>query len=123
MVRSAVARQSRAAGALDVCLCAIRDRLAISALARTQQQAILGVFIYLAPAIILSGFATPIENMPDWCQWLTVINPIRYMLVISRGIFLKDLSTALVLNQLWPMLLIGAVPMAVATWLFRRRVT
>jgi ABC-2 type transport system permease protein len=96
--------------------------LAISTLARNQQQAILGVFTYLAPAIILSGFATPIENMPNWCQWLTVINPIRYMLVFSRGIFLKDLPTMLVLNQLWPMLLIGAATMAAATWLFRRRV-
>jgi ABC-2 type transport system permease protein len=44
---------------------------------RTQQQAILGAFLFLVPAIILSGFATPIANMSDLIQPLTYINPMR----------------------------------------------
>jgi ABC-2 type transport system permease protein len=102
-------------------LSAIGIGLAISAVAQTQQQAILGVFLFLAPAIVLSGFATPIANMPQWCQWLTLINPIRYMLVLSRGLFLRDLAFAQAWPELWPMTLIGLVTMAFATWLFGRR--
>lgn len=102
-------------------LSAIGIGLAISAVAQTQQQAILGVFLFLAPAIVLSGFATPIANMPQWCQWLTLINPIRYMLVLSRGLFLRDLAFAQVWPELWPMTVIGLVAMAFATWLFGRR--
>ncbi|MFO1056547.1 MAG: ABC transporter permease [Dongiaceae bacterium] len=95
--------------------------LAISAVAQTQQQAILGVFLFLAPAVTLSGFATPIANMPGWAQLLTRINPIRYMMVLARGLFLQDMPWSVAWPQLWPMTLIGIAAMAAATWLFRRR--
>lgn len=95
--------------------------LAVSSVSQTQQQAILGVFLYLAPAIILSGYATPIANMPGWCQWLSLLTPNRYMLVLSRGIFLEALPLELAWPQLWPMALIGVATMAFATWLFRKR--
>src|SRR5208283_3047558 len=62
--------------------------LFISALSATQQQAILGAFLFLAPATLLSGFATPIDNMPGWLQAVTLVNPLRYYLVIVRGVFL-----------------------------------
>jgi len=96
--------------------------LMISAYARTQQQAIVGSFLFLMPAVILSGFATPIANMPEFIQVLTYADPLRYMLVILRGLFLQDLPADLVLAQLWPMALIAALAMTIATWLFRRRV-
>ncbi len=57
---------------------AIGVGLMISSLAATQQQPLLGAFLFLVPAIILSGFATPIENMPNTVQTLTYINPLRY---------------------------------------------
>ncbi len=95
--------------------------LVISSISRTQQQAILGVFIFLAPAIVLSGFATPIANMPQWSQELTRINPIAYMTTLTRGIFLQDVSWTLAWHQLWPMLVIGIVTQAYATWLFARK--
>ena len=63
--------------------------LFISSLATTQQQAILGAFVFMVPAMLLSGFASPIENMPDWLQTLTLANPIRYFMVIVKGVFLK----------------------------------
>ncbi|MBK1698168.1 ABC transporter permease [Rhodovibrio salinarum] len=96
--------------------------LMISAYARTQQQAIVGAFLFLMPAIILSGFATPIDNMPTFVQLLTYADPLRYMLVILRGLFLRDLPVELVLQQLWPMLVIAVVTGVVAVWLFRKRV-
>ena len=95
--------------------------LFISALVETQQQAILGVFLFMVPAIILSGFATPIENMPGWLQSATLINPIRHFLVILRGLFLKDMEWAVVAQSLWPMLLIAALTLPASAWLFRHR--
>ena len=64
--------------------------LFVSSLAKTQQQAILGAFVFMVPAMSLSGFASPIENMPDWLQYVTLANPIRYYIVIVKGIFLKE---------------------------------
>jgi ABC-2 type transport system permease protein len=96
--------------------------LMISAYARTQQQAVVGAFLFLMPAVILSGFATPIANMPAFVQGLTYADPLRYMLVILRGLFLQDLPAELVLQQLWPMVVIAVATGAVAVWLFRKRV-
>jgi ABC-2 type transport system permease protein len=103
-------------------LSAIGIGLMISAYARTQQQAIVGAFLFLMPAVVLSGFATPIANMPEFVQALTYADPLRYFLVIVRGIFLRDLPLELVLQQLWPMAVIAAVTGSVAVFLFRRRV-
>jgi ABC-2 type transport system permease protein len=96
--------------------------LFISSLARTQQQAILGAFVFMVPAILLSGFASPIENMPDWLQTLTLINPLRYYLTIVKGVFLKAMPASMVLRLLWPLALIALATLTAATWLFRRRV-
>lgn len=93
--------------------------LMISSLARTQQQAILGAFLFLVPAVILSGFATPISNMPPLIQHLTWLNPMRYFLVIVRGLFLQGMPFDLVLRQLWPLALIAVATLSLATWLFR----
>jgi ABC-2 type transport system permease protein len=73
------------------------------------------------PAVILSGFATPIANMPPLIQDLTLVNPMRYFLIIARGTFLEGLPAALVYQQLWPMALIAVVTLAGAAWMFRHR--
>jgi ABC-2 type transport system permease protein len=96
--------------------------LMVSSLAVTQQQALLGAFLFMVPSIILSGFATPIANMPDLVQGLTLINPMRYFLVVVRSVFLEGATVRSLLPQYWPMALIGAVNLAAAGWLFRRRV-
>lgn len=96
--------------------------LAISAFTHTQQQAILGVFVYASPAIAISGYASPIENMPPFLQWLSLADPIRYMLIISRGMFLQDLPLAVVLQQAWPMAVIAALTLVMATWMVRRAI-
>ena len=102
-------------------LSAVGIGLMISSLAVTQQQGILGAFLFLVPAVILSGFATPIANMPEFVQQLTLINPMRYFLVILRGVFLEGDSYELLLNQYWPMVIIAIVTLAMAGWLFRNR--
>lgn len=100
---------------------AIGVGLMISSLAVTQQQGLLGAFLFLVPAIILSGFATPIANMPETVQHITLINPMRYFMVVLRGVFLEGVSWELLVPQFWPMALIGAVNLTVAAWLFRHR--
>ena len=97
--------------------------LMISALSLTQQQALLGAFMFMVPSIILSGFATPIANMPGWVQTLTLFNPMRYFLVIVRSVFLEGASLHSLTSQYWPMAVIGVVTLAAAGWLFRRRMT
>jgi len=95
--------------------------LMVSSISRTQQQAILGAFLFVVPAVILSGFATPIANMPPFIQDLTLINPMRYFLVIVRGTFLEGLPAELVYARLWPMAAIAAVTLVGAGWMFRHR--
>ena len=55
-------------------------------------------FFFLIPMIYLSGFIFPIENMPTVIQWVTFLIPLRYFLVIVRGIFLKGVT----FHILWP---------------------
>jgi ABC-2 type transport system permease protein len=96
--------------------------LMISSLAKTQQQALLGAFLFMVPSVILSGFATPIANMPPAIQDLTFLNPMRYFLAIVRSVFLEGATAHSLLSQYWPMAIMGAVTLAAAGWLFRNRV-
>ncbi|MBI3901111.1 MAG: ABC transporter permease [Chlamydiia bacterium] len=97
--------------------------LFISSLCRTQQQAILGAFVFLTPSILLSGFATPIENMPNWLQTATLINPTRYFIYISRGTFLKAIPPITILDNTWPLALIALCVLVSAGYFFRNRFT
>ncbi|MBN1914665.1 MAG: ABC transporter permease [Parachlamydiales bacterium] len=95
--------------------------LFISSLSMTQQQALLGIFVFMLPSVLLSGFATPIENMPSWLQPITYAIPLRYMLVISKGLFFKAMSAKIVWHNLWPMGIICMVTLVGASVCFRRR--
>ncbi|HOX07371.1 MAG TPA: ABC transporter permease [Planctomycetota bacterium] len=72
--------------------------LLISTVCETQQQAMMSTFFFFFPAILLSGFMFPIANMPEPVQWLTCLDPLRYFLVIIRGVFLKAAG----IGALWP---------------------
>jgi ABC-2 type transport system permease protein len=89
--------------------------LFISTISHTQQQAMMtSTFFFLIPMMYLSGFVFPIENMPDLIQPLTYLIPLRYFVVILRGIFLKGVG----LETLWPqataLFLWGAVVLTLA---------
>lgn len=96
--------------------------LFISALSRTQQQSTLGVFLVMSPLVILSGFATPVENMPSWLQALAELNPLKYFLIIVRGTCFKNISVLTVLNNTWPMLLIAMATLSISAWTFRKKI-
>ncbi len=95
--------------------------LFISSLSMTQQQAFLGIFLFASPAILLSGFATPIENMPQWLQVVTLANPLRHFLVIIRGVFLKAMPAGEVAANILPLIAIAVFTLSIAAWLFRQR--
>jgi len=95
--------------------------LFISSLCATQQQAFLGVFSFMMPAILLSGFPSPVENMPPWLLWLDWFNPLRHFIVIVKGIFIKDVGPAILWQSLWPLLVIALLTLTAANWMFRRR--
>ncbi|MFB3881256.1 MAG: ABC transporter permease [Armatimonadota bacterium] len=95
--------------------------LFISTVSRTQQQAMMTTFFFLLPSFLLSGFMFPIENMPRLIQYITYAIPLRYFLVIVRGIFLKGNG----LSVLWPQVLIltafGLAIMRLAAARFQKR--
>jgi ABC-2 type transport system permease protein len=95
--------------------------LVISSIARTQQQAMLGVFVIASPMVVLSGYAAPVENMPAIVAFIGQVDPIRWMLLITRGLFLQDMPPSLVLQNAWKLALIGGVAFA-AAWIAVRRV-
>jgi len=94
----------------------------ISSVCETQQQAFLGVFTFMMPAVMLSGYAAPIDNMPGWLQVVTEANPLRHLIVIVKSIFLKGSSTGFVLDHLWPLILIALITNLAANWMFRRKI-
>lgn len=95
--------------------------LMISSICSTQQQAILGTFAVVVPAILISGFATPVENMPRFLQWLAECIPLKHYLIILQGSFLKALPPADILANAWPMAAIAAVTLTLATLFVRSK--
>jgi len=93
----------------------------VSTLSQTQQQAFLGMFLVTVPLILLSGFATPVDNMPGWLQVIAFANPCRHFLVVSEGVFLKDMPAAVILANTWPLAAIASVTLTVSAILFRAR--
>jgi ABC-2 type transport system permease protein len=87
--------------------CTLGLGLLISTISHTQQQAMMtSTFFILMPMIYLSGFIFPIDNMPRWIQPFTYLIPLRYFLVVLRGLFLKGVG----LETIWPQV------MALAIW-------
>lgn len=96
--------------------------LFISTISHTQQQAMMSAFFFIFPAMLLSGFAFPIENMPVPVQWLTFLNPLRYYLVIIRGVFLKGIGMDILWPQLAALAALGCAILAFAVNRFHKTV-
>ncbi|MCL2768428.1 MAG: ABC transporter permease [Synergistaceae bacterium] len=95
--------------------------LFISSLSNTQQQAFLGAFTFMVPSVLLSGFAAPIENMPSGLQNLTYLNPIRHMISISLGLYLKNTPIEYIYSELCWLSGIATVTLTFATLLFKKK--
>jgi ABC-2 type transport system permease protein len=95
--------------------------LFISTISSTQQQAMMTTFFFILPFFMLSGFIFPIANMPFVIQQLTYLNPLRYFLVIIRGIFLKGIGLHILWPQYLALLILGFVLFAGAIRQFHKR--
>ena len=95
--------------------------LSISALSATMQQAERYTFVLLMPMMLLSGLSTPVATMPHVLQIATLVNPVRFGIDLVRRVYLEGAGLATVLPDIVPMLLIAAVTLPTAAWLFRHR--
>jgi ABC-2 type transport system permease protein len=93
----------------------------VSVVSATQQQAFLGMFLVAIPMILLSGYASPVDNMPPWLQVVAHADPVTYFLQVTEGVFLKAMPVRDVLNNCWPLAIIGAVTLSTSALLFRSR--
>ena len=95
--------------------------LLVSSLSMTMQQGLLGSFVFMMPSVILSGLATPVENMPHWLQVMDLANPVRYIITSLRSVFLEGANVKMLWPDLWPLLIMSAIALPSAAWLFRHR--
>ena len=80
----------------------------------------MAVFLFYFPAILLSGFAYPVANMPHWVQIITVVNPLKYYLVILRSIFLKGVGIHVLWDEMLILLVMGAAVITLSSSRFRK---
>ncbi len=92
----------------------------ISSVANTQQEAMLLSFLTMFLSIFLGGFFFPIEAMPGWLQAITYVIPLRYMLVIIRGIILKGVGLQILLPEVAALIIFGVAIMLLASSRFRK---
>ncbi len=102
-------------------LTALGIGLFISTLSATQQEAMMSVFLFYFPALLLSGFAYPIANMPVWVQYITYLNPLRYYLTIIRAIFLKGIGVRFLWDEMLVLLVMGIVVFFMSSLRFKKR--
>lgn len=95
--------------------------LAISAYSANMQQAMLFTFVLLMPMMLLSGLASPVKNMPEILQRITLANPLRHAIELVHRVYLEGAGFVTIFNNLWPLVVIGSVTLPTATWLFRHR--
>ena len=108
-------------GAVLFLMSSVAIGLFISTICSTQQQAQISTFFFTMPAFTLSGFAFPIEDMPEWIQYLTYANPLRYFLVIIRGVFLKANGVDILWPQMSALAVLGGVMILLSSLRFQKR--
>ncbi len=109
-----------AAGTVLFLFCMLGVGLLISTISSTQQQAMVSAFFFLMPAIIFSGFASPISSMPQWLQTITYADPLRYFLVILRSVYLKGTGFEILWPQMVALAIFGASVLSLSILRFRK---
>jgi ABC-2 type transport system permease protein len=108
-------------GTVFYLLCTLGIGLLISSISKTQQQSFLAGFLFIMPAILLSGVMTPIAAMPDWLRAVTYANPVRYFVEILRANLLKGAGFLDLWWQLLTLGTLGCTILVVATLRFHKR--
>lgn len=95
--------------------------LSVSAISKNMQQVIVYNFVILLPVMLLSGMATPVRNMPLALQYFTCINPMRFAIDGVRRVYIEGADLSMIASDFIPMLLVAAVTMPLAAWMFRHK--
>ena len=103
-------------------LCVLGVGLFISTVSSTQQQAMVSAFFFIMPAVIFSGFGTPISSMPHWLQYITYFDPLRYFLVVIRGVYLKGIGVDVLWPQMTAMLAIAISMLTISVLRFHKSI-
>jgi ABC-2 type transport system permease protein len=108
------------AGTVLFLLCMLGVGLLISTVSSTQQQAMVTGFFFIMPAIVFSGFGFPISTMPRWLQIATYASPLRYYLIVLRGVYLKGVGFAILWPQLAAMAALGVALLTLSVTRFHK---
>jgi len=92
-----------------------------STITSSQQQAMFLAFFTTIFAMLTSGFFTPISNMPQWLQYITYLNPMRYFMSITRGIMMKGAGFTDLLADITALAIFGPVVFTLAVLRFKKR--
>jgi ABC-2 type transport system permease protein len=95
--------------------------LSISAVSANMQQAMLYTFVLIMPLMLLSGLTTPVRNMPEALQIATLANPLRFAIDLVQRVYLEGVGLLTVWHNLIPLVVIAAITLPLAVWLFRNR--
>lgn len=101
-------------------LCVLGIGLFISTVSLTQQQAMMTGFFFIMPAVIFSGFGSPISSMPEFFQYLTYVNPMRYYQTVLRTVYLKGVGLDVLWPQMAAMAVIGVTMLSVSVLRFHK---
>jgi len=101
-------------------LCVLGIGLFISTVSNTQQQAMVTAFFFIMPSITFSGFGSPISSMPEFFQYLTYLNPLRYFQIVLRSIYLKGVGLEVLWPQMAAMAVIGLFMLTVSVLRFHK---
>ena len=104
-------------------IAAVGIGLMISSVVGTMQQAMLFSFMVMMPFALLSGLATPLSSMPKALQYFTLVNPLRYAIDITQRVYLEGAPLDQLFSDLWPLCVIAAVTLSIASWMFRHKLT
>ena len=109
-------------GAVLYLLSTLGMGLFLSTISSTQQESMLVSFFFIMPVMLLSGFTFPISSMPEWIQYLTYLNPLRYFLIVIRGVFLRGSGVVELWPQLAAMAALGTAMMVLSALRFKKRI-
>ncbi len=109
-----------AVGTILFLICVLAIGLFISTISRTQQQALMTAFFFIMPAIVFSGFGTPISSMPEAMQWLTYLDPLRYFQEILRSVYLKGVGLDVLWRQMAAMAILGIIMLTISVFRFQK---
>jgi ABC-2 type transport system permease protein len=95
--------------------------LFISSLVDTQQQAMFVTFFVMNVYLLMSGLFTPIDSMAPWVQTVSLVNPVRHFVTISRAILIKGAGPAEIARPMLTLVAFGAVTLALAIRQYSKR--